>query len=551
MPIVKIAGGTVYDPANEINGEVRDVWIDNGRIIPPPGHPGTSPQCDSRTIDASGYVVMPGGIDMHCHIAGPKVNVGRKMMPEAQRAGAAQRRSDVMRSGTMGDSAPSSFVTGYLFSRMGYTTAFDAAVPGLLARHAHEEFQDTPILDKGFYVLFGNNHYVMRHLREGDEPALDAYLAWALGAVKGYTIKLVNPGGIESWKQISRKSLHELEEPVPHFDVSPRQIVHGLAAAADRMKLPHSVHIHCNNLGIPGNWRTTLHTMQSLEGHRGHFAHVQFHSYAGDANDGGSFRSAVPNLAEYVNANPNITVDVGHVMPGRTVIMTADAPSTYNLFKGSGRKWFTGDCEMETSCGVIPIEYRPQRSLIHAVQWAIALEWYLLMDDPWRLAMTSDHPNGGAFWRYPELIHLLMDANLRLETLKRMPAKLTERTQLADIDREYSLYEIAIITRAAPARILGLANKGHLGVGADADLTIYTPSADQREMFARPRWVLKAGEIVVEDGEIRATPLGGTHFVEPSFDLDRLPGIREWFQSCYTIEFENYAVDSSYLAAGT
>ena len=28
--------------------------------------------------------------------------------------------------------------------------------------------------------------------------------------------------------------------------------------------LPHPVHIHCNNLGLPGNWRTTLATMEAL-----------------------------------------------------------------------------------------------------------------------------------------------------------------------------------------------------------------------------------------------------------------------------------------------
>src|SRR5204863_100636 len=72
-----------------------------------------------------------------------------------------------------------------------------------------------------------------------------------------------------------------------------------------------------------------------------------------------------------------------------------------------------------------------------------------------------------------------------------------------DLDREYSLYEIAIITRAGPARMLGLKDKGHLGVGADADVTIYTPNADKRAMFELPRFVIKGGEVVVEQGEIR------------------------------------------------
>lgn len=538
MTLLKIQSGCVIDPATKRDEVVTDVWIRDGRIVDDV----TSTEAASATVlDADGYVVMPGGIDMHSHIAGPKVNSGRSMTPELKRDQPAWKRTEITRSGTMGP-VPSTFTTGYAYNVMGYTTAFDAAIPGLHARHAHEEFADTPQVDKGFFVLFGNNHYVMDRIREGNTEQLDAYCAWLLQSVKGYTIKLVNPGGVESWKQISRMAMHELDEPVPHFGVSPRAIVRELAASADRLQLPHSVHIHCNNLGIPGNWKTTLHTMQSLEGHRGHFAHVQFNSYAGDPNDGRSFCSAVPQLAEYVNAHPNVTVDVGHINPGKTLSMTGDAPFAHHLHRLTGNKWFAADCEQESSCGVIPMEYRPEKSLIHAVQWAIALEWYLLIENPWQCAMTSDHPNGGAFYRYPEIIALLMDRELRKDTLARLPSEVKERTVLADIDREYTLSEIAVITRSAPAKILGLSQKGSLEPGCDADITIYAPDKDRRQMFSRPRWVVKDGHVVVSDGDIQKQVFGKTFCVQPEWQIDRLPGIRDWFQEHYTVQFENYVL---------
>src|SRR5204863_1962780 len=121
----------------------------------------------------------------------------------------------------------------------------------------------------------------------------------------------------------------------------------------------------------------------------------------------------------------------------------------------------------------------------------------------WRIAMSTDHPNGGSFLAYPQIVELLMDRNARQEILKRVHPRVLKRSTLKDLDREYSLYEIAIITRASPARILGLTHKGHLGVGADGDVTIYTPSADRKAMFELPRYVLKAGEVIVEQGEIR------------------------------------------------
>ena len=142
--------------------------------------------------------------------------------------------------------------------------------------------------------------------------------------------------------------------------------------------------------------------------------------------------------------------------------------------------------------------------LVHALQWAIGLELFLLSRDPWRIVLSTDHPNGGSFLSYPQLIRLLMDRDFRNEQLRRANKQAMQRTVLLDdLDREYTLEEIAIITRAGPARLLGLRDKGHLGVGADADVTIYDDRADREEMFAAPRYVIKGGRVVVRDGELR------------------------------------------------
>ena len=487
---------------------------------------------------------MPGGVDMHCHIAGPKVNVARKMMPEDKRLAEKVLRTPLTRSGTMG-SVPSTFATGYKYAGLGYTTAFDAAIPPLGARHAHEEFQDTPIIDKGFFVLMGNNHYIMEQLHKGETERVKAYVGWLLNSTKGYAPKIVNPGGVEMWKA-GRGNSHGLDEAVSHFEVTPRQIVSGVAQAAAELGLPHPVHIHCNNLGMPGNWTTTLETMKALEGRRGHLTHIQFHSYGGDPDVQSTFRSEVPQLVEYVNTHPNITVDVGQVMFGETTSMTGDGPLGYFLHKVTGRKWFSGDTEMESGCGIVPIVYK-DKSLVHGLQWAIGLEWYLLMDDLWRIGMSTDHPNGGSFMAYPEIIALLMSRDRRREVLSRMHPRMQERCTLHDLDREYTLNDIAIITRASPARILGLKNKGHLGVGADADVTIYTPNADIQLMFELPRVVIHNGEIVVEQGEIRATTEGKLLHVAPDWDVSHTPHIQEWFEKYYTLQFANYPVDDHYL----
>lgn len=540
--LFKIYGGYVYDPANGIDGQVRDLWIQDGKIIAEPTEPGVRP---TRTLNASGLVIMPGGIDMHCHIAGPKVNTARKLRPEDKRRAEPVRRTAISHSGTMG-AVPSTFATGYKYIGLGYTTAFDAAVPPLSARHTHEEFADTPCIDKGFYVLMGNNHFVMNSIAEENPEKLKAFVGWLLGAAKGYATKLVNPGGVEVWKQQQAGNVSGIDSVVDHFNVTPRQIIRQMSQTVDELGLPHSVHIHCNNLGMPGNWQTTLRSMEALEGHRGHMTHIQFHSYGGGEGDENTFNSKVAPLADYVNSHENITVDVGQVMFGETTSMTGDGPLGYFLSNVYGSKWFSSDTEMEAGCGIAPIKYR-NKSLVHSLQWAIGLEWYLMVHDPWRVVMSTDHPNGGSFLAYPQIIRLLMDRTFRQDIIKTVHPAVRERSQLADLDREYTLNEIAIITRAGPARILGLHNKGHLGLGADADITIYTPHENKEVMFELPRYVIKSGVILAEEGDIREEHFGKTLHVAPSYDPGIENNISDWFEDYYSIRFRNYPVSDSYL----
>jgi len=546
MSLLKIAGGTLYDPTNGVDGEVRDIWIEHGRVVAAPSKlDAQTTRAPTRVIDARGLVVMPGGVDMHCHIAGPKVNLARKMLPEEKRNAEPVLRTARTRSGTMG-SVPSTFATGYKYAALGYTTAFDAAIPALAARHAHQEFADTPCIDKGFYVLMGNNHYIMRSIQRGEHERARAFVGWLLSGAKGYAAKLVNPGGVEEWKSRASGNVSALDDIVDAYGITPRQILETVARSVDELKLPHPVHVHCNNLGLPGNWTTTLDTMRTLEGHRGHMTHIQFHSYGGGDGDENTFNSKVVPLADYVNEHKNLTVDVGQVLFGRTTSMTGDGPLGYFLSKVYKSRWFSADTEMEAGCGIAPIEYK-NKSLINSLQWSIGLEWYLLINDPWRIAMSTDHPNGGSFLAYPQIIRLLMDRDYRAECIAQAHPAVRERGVLADLDRQYTLSEICIITRAGPARMLGLANKGHLGVGADADVTIYTPNANAETMFELPRYVIKAGELIVEEGDIRDPVDGRTLFVQPDYDRESEADIRNWFDEFYSIRFGNYPVPVEYL----
>jgi formylmethanofuran dehydrogenase subunit A len=528
--MLRITGGKVYDPANGVDGVVKDICIADGRIV--------ADVQGGRTIDATGMVVFPGGVDIHTHVAGAALNFARAMTPENQRRALPFRHTAELRAG-LGGITPTTFATGYLYAGMGWTTVNEAAVPVLMARHTHEELRDTPIVDKSCCVLMANNEIVLDLLEAGEVERAKHVVAWLIWAAKAYGVKAVNPGGVTAWKW--GKDAKSLSEPVPGYDtVTPARIIASLAGIVDELKLPHALHLHCNNLGAPGNFATTLETMRVLEGRRAHLAHLQFHAYGGD--DWHTMRSESVAVADYFNAHPNFTTDAGAVLFGDSVTITADGPWQHLLYQLTGHKWGNLDVENETGCGIVPYTYKGS-NLVNAVQWAVGLELLLLINDPWRVFLTTDHPNGACFWRYPEIIHLLMNADFRREQVKKLPPKAQKRIVLADLDREYSLSEIAVITSAGPARALGLTQKGHLGVGADADVTIYNEKPDRGLMFGYPRYVLKGGEVVVEEGDIRNVREGREFVVRPSFDETIVDYLRPLFQQYYTMSFDNYPVE--------
>jgi formylmethanofuran dehydrogenase subunit A len=218
-------------------------------------------------------------------------------------------------------------------------------------------------------------------------------------------------------------------------------------------------------------------------------------------------------------------------MFGQTITASGDTMSQVrNAPHASPKRWVAMDIECEAGCGVLPFRYK-DRSFVNALQWAIGLELFLLVEDPWRIVLTTDHPNGGPFTTYPHLIRLLMDKSFRDAAFATLPRSARELSALASIGREYSLQEIAILTRAGPARLLGIEGRhGHLGPGAVADIAAYAEDADRERMFTGAKLLLKAGLPVVRDGEVVEPDVwGATHVVRPGWDPAIEPRVGRFF----------------------
>ena len=524
-----------------------------------------------KSIDAAGKVIMPGGVDIHAHIAGPKVNSGRLLRPEDHIIDPLSR-TEVTRAG-VGRSVPSTYYTGYAYARLGYTFAMEPAMPPLEARHTHEELMDIPIIDKGAFTLLGSNWFVLERISEMNNDEMAAFVAWLLKASGGYSIKLVNPGGEETWAW--GKNVNTLDDLAGSFKATPRKIIKSLAAVNERLNLPHSIHLHTNNLGIPGNHDITLETMNAIKGIKPaknrktsmHLTHIQFSSYGGkDWND---FCSEAPEIAHYINKNDHVSCDAGQIIFTNTTTMTADGAWEWAL-RGitehlawsprSGSKWMNTQVELESSAGVVPYIFR-RKNPVNAIQWAIGLEFMLMIKDLNKVNISTDHPNGGPFTFYPAIFSWLMSKDARDRMLSRTHKAAVEKTTLAELTREFTLADIAQVSRVSASKILGLKNKGHLGIGADADIAIYDFKTPLDELnknynaiekgFAEAAYTIKDGELILKDGVILSSTFGRTFRVESNvpkdWSLQIKDAIEERFKKHYTVSLANYAVQKEYF----
>lgn len=529
--LIRLTGGRVIDPANGRDG-IGDLWIKDDRIIDPPN------ETPDVVHDVSGKIVMAGAIDIHSHIAGGNVNTARLLLPENHRAHTARPAAT-----PLSTAGWSTFETGCRYAAMGYTMVIEPAVLPHLALHSHLELADIPIIDKGCLSILGNDDFLLSLIRDGAGPtAVADYVGATLNATKAIGLKCINAGAAMAFKHNVRS--FSLDDVVPEYGLSSRSIVETLQQAVNDLGVPHPLHLHTNNLGIGGNVETAIATIAAARGRPLHLAHLQFYSYGKEGKRG--FSSAASELAAAVNANPNVTVDVGQVMFRQTVTISMDVLRQFNAMNTASPKKsviFDGD---SNGGGIVPFNYR-SNNYYNAVQWAAGLELFLLITDPMRVFFSTDHPNGAPYTTYPDLFALIMSHDLRKKWLDDLPKEAVEMTTLPSITREYSFSDIATMTRVAPAKILGLPDRGHLAPGALADVAVYHDDPDRAAMFRFAHLVFKDGDLVIRDGRVTHYRFGKAMKVAPSFDRAINNRIKTYYDDLYGISPDLFKVPAAAL----
>jgi len=528
MTAIEIRNAQVYDPAQKIDGEVKDILIEKGLIV------SEIKSKKKKVINAKGNILMKGGVDVHTHIAGSAINSARLLRPEDKTF--IWKKTENTHSGT-GFSCPTTYLTGYRYAQLGYSTLQEPATSPLKAKHTHDELQEIPFMRKQALLLMGNNLLAAQYIHDKDFDGLTDYCSWMMDRTKTNGLKLVAPGAYLSWIWGGKKTLPD--SLVPKVDVTPKDIISGLEKAVEALNLPHPIHVHLNGMGYYGNFKSALDEMKVAKS-RMHVAHLQFSSYGG--NSWGEFESKADEIISYVNSNNKITFDLGQITHDKTTTLTADAPFEQYLSFLIREKWNARDVEFEHGTGVVPIHYHKDNP-VNAVQWAVGLELALLAKDLSRVCLSTDHPNAAPFFRYPRIIYWLMDKKSREKYADESHKAIADRTSLYSIEREYSLYDVATITRYAPAKILGLKDTG-LTEGSVADVSIYDLSRGIEEGFSQTDTTIIGGDVVAVKGEITASFSGSlTHHKMDGENKKLEEKLDTFFKNYYSICLSNYGVN--------
>lgn len=337
----------------------------------------------TETFDAKGLLLLPGAIDLHTHLVGPAMDAAREMCP---------------------DEIPSSEESAWRYAELGYTTVIDAAIAPSQAEQADAQLNRLPVLDSGYLLLIDRHPKLLERVEAGDRSqAIDLIGQW-LNRVRAYGLKTV-----------ACQSLAMLD---------------CLWQAAEQFRLPHALHVHADGLGTPETLDRLQAIVRAAQGRPLHLAHIQFHAY--DITEKGRLVPQVDRLLKLLWDHPNVTADLGAVMPGKTCTLSVDLRLQRSLREINRKQgidaWQRVD-GTDAAWAIQPFEYQAKNP-VHVMQQAISVELALKAPAD-RFCLTIDHPNGGTLERYPELFSLLMS-------------------------RSMSLTRWVQLTRHSPAHILGL-----------------------------------------------------------------------------------------------
>ncbi len=242
-------------------------------------------------------------------------------------------------------------------------------------------------------------------------------------------------------------------------------------------------HVHLPDLAKVGALETLERFLRRLSGRRCHLSHASHYAFE---SRGGKLAPAGAKAAELLSRHPSVTFDCGPVVFGPALAFTADYELAVRVSKSVGGGLFRHE---KSRFSAAPYVFR-EANKMDSLLWINGMELLLATQNLKSASLSIDYPSGGALEGIPRIIALLMNREKRAAFLDALNVEAVAASSLRGMRREFSLYEVAAVTRWAPGLVAGT---------EAADAVVYKDGADEEKMFANPLFVIrgKMGDVSV------------------------------------------------------
>jgi len=498
-----IKNGLVYDPINNIEGEKKDILIESGKIIDK-----FSDTNNIKEIDANGKTVIPSALDIHTHIASQQVNWVRLL-------GMNNSKFKEVWQGLALNKIAKDYIS------MGYTFILEANVFPSLAKQTIFNFQQLPVLDKGMLLNISNLWPLELEFQRGKINDMAVFLSDLLSKTYGFGFKVYNPFECEVW---NFKDLREdISKQGRLYNFSALDVYENIVRCVESLELPHSAHAHIegyeNEIGNR-NLITLLEKIASLnlkspqdsklETNRAQIFHI---AHANAYNNDGK----TENLINLLNENQDFDVDVAFIgFNPINPLITSDRRLISTMFTESilenPYKLISSAVEFEGD-SFVSLRRFDKSDFNHCVLWGNAVDLALNINNKFQVSLSLNFPNYANITDIPEIAAWLISKQAREDFMKDLNSEFLKNHPLCSNEKSLTFPEFVTITRASPAKSLGLsAIKGNLGIGADADINILDINIEAEDVSRRVEplknalenveYVIKAGNIVKKQNNI-------------------------------------------------
>ncbi|MFW9898226.1 MAG: amidohydrolase family protein [Candidatus Thorarchaeota archaeon] len=548
QPLI-IKNGLVFDPLNDMKGEKKDILIENGKIVEK-----FSSKRKFKEIDANRKTVIPAALDIHTHIASQQVNWARLL-------GSNNKLFQKIWKGLTLDNIAKDYIS------KGYTFILEANVFPSLTKQTIFNFNHLPVLDKAMLLNVSNLWPLELEFQRGKIEDMAVFFSDLLSITKGFGLKVYNPFESENWNFKSLRK--DISGKGRLYNFSALDVYENSTKANEHLGLPHSIHAHIEgyeSLKAKNNLFTILNKIISLNLEPNskinskikrsqifHIAHAS--AYNIDGNNA--------ELINLLNSNDNINLDLGFIGFNRiNPIITADRRLIDSLLKIDNNdttyKLIRAAVEFE---GDIFATFRnfDKNNITNCYLWANALDIALNVKNIWQLQFSINFPNYANITDIPEIATWLVSKSARDDFMKDMSREFLKDNPLTNNDKTTTFNEFIILTRASPAKSLGLGNiKGNLGVGSDADINILDLNISEidiskdfnsfKNALGNIEYVIKAGNIIKEKEKFDFSHQGSIFWSqgkpEKEDNLLTMKNKREFYQKFSSIFYDSLKIST-------